>query len=42
MSKKTQQSAFIYASARMRALEGGLIGKDRIAQLADAAGMDEL
>ena len=42
MSKKPQQSAYIYASARVRSLENTLIGKDRVAQLADAANMDEL
>lgn len=42
MSKKPQQTAYIYASARVRALENALIGKDRIAQLTDAANMDEL
>ena len=42
MSKKPQQSAYIYACARVRAMENGLIGKDRIAQLSDAATMDEL
>ncbi len=42
MSRKPQSTAYMYASARVRALENGLIGKDRIAQLADAANMDEL
>ena len=42
MSKKPQSSAYTYASARIRALENGIIGKDRIAQLAEAASMDEL
>lgn len=42
MSKKPQSTAYMYASARIRALENGVIGRDRIAQLADAADMDEL
>ena len=42
MSKKPQSTAYMYASARVRALENGIIGRDRIAQLADAASMDEL
>ena len=32
----------MYASTRVRALENGIIGRDRIAQLAEAASMDEL
>ncbi len=42
MSKKPQSSAYTYACARIRALENGIVGKDRIAQLAEAASMDEL
>lgn len=42
MSKNPQSTAYIYASTRVRALEGGMIGRDRIAQLADAENMDEL
>ena len=42
MSRKPQSSAYTYASARIRALENGLIGRDRVAQLADAADIDEL
>ncbi len=42
MSRKPQSTAYMYASARIRALENGLIGRDRVAQLADAVNMDEL
>jgi V/A-type H+-transporting ATPase subunit C len=42
MSKKPQSTAYLYASTRMRALENGIVGKDRMAQLADAASIDEL
>ncbi len=42
MSKNPQQTAYMYASARVRALEVGIVGKDRIEHLADAASMDEL
>lgn len=42
MSKKPQSTAYMYASARVRALENGIIGKERIALLADAANTDEL
>jgi V/A-type H+-transporting ATPase subunit C len=42
MSKNPQQTAYMYASARVRALEASMIGKDRIEHLADAASLDEL
>ena len=42
MSKKPQSTAYMYGSARVRALENGIIGKDRILQLAEAVDMDEL
>ena len=42
MSKKPQSTEYTYASARVRALEAGLVGRERIRQLADAASMDEL
>lgn len=42
MSKIPQQTAYMYASARVRALETRIIGRERIEQLADAPGMDEL
>lgn len=42
MSKKVQSTAYTYASARIRALENGIVGRDRIAQLAEAASIDEL
>ena len=42
MSKNPQQTAYMYASSRVRALENGIVGKDRIEQLVNAAGMDEV
>ena len=42
MAKKPQSTAYMFASTRVRALENGIIGKDRIAQLAEAASIDEL
>lgn len=42
MSKKPQSTEYTYASARVRALETGLVGRERIRQLADAASSDEL
>ena len=42
MSKNLQQTAYMYASARVRALENGIVGKDRIEALATASNMDEL
>ena len=42
MSRKPQSTAYMYVSARIRALENGIIGRDRIAQLAEAASIDEL
>ena len=42
MSKNPQQSAYMYATSRMRALENGIVGRERIEHLADAASMDEL
>jgi V/A-type H+-transporting ATPase subunit C len=42
MSKKTQSTAYTFVSARIRALENGLIGRDRIAQLAEAENIDAL
>lgn len=42
MSKKPQSTAYMFASARVRVLENGLIGKDRIAQLVEASSVDEL
>ena len=42
MSKNPQQTAYMYASSRVRALEVGLVGKDRIEQLLNAGSMDEL
>ncbi|MBQ7378595.1 MAG: V-type ATPase subunit [Clostridia bacterium] len=42
MSKNPQQTAYMYASSRVRALEVGIIGKDRIEHLADAADLGEL
>ena len=42
MSKKPQSTEYTYASARVRALETGLVGRERMRQLADAASMDEL
>lgn len=42
MSKNPKQTAYMYASSRIRALEAGIVGRDRIEQLADAASLDEL
>jgi len=42
MSKNPQQTAYMYASARVRALEASMIGRDRIEHLADAASPDEV
>ena len=42
MSKIPQQTAYMYACARVRALETRIVGRERIEQLADAPGMDEL
>ena len=42
MSKYPQQTAYMYASARVRALETGLVGRERIEALTAAASMDEL
>ena len=42
MSKNPQQTAYMYASSRVRALENGIVGKDRIEQLLGAASMDEV
>lgn len=42
MSKHPQQTAYMYASSRMRALETRIVGRERIEHLADAASMDEL
>lgn len=42
MAKNPQQTAYMYASSRIRALEAGILGKDRIEQLADAVSVDEL
>ncbi len=41
MSKNPQQTAYMYASSRVRALENGIVGKDRIEQLLGVASMDE-
>ena len=42
MSRKPQSTAYTYASARIRALENGLIGKDRMSQLAETENIDAL
>lgn len=42
MSKNPQQTAYTYASSRIRALEAGIVGKDRIEHLADAADLPAL
>ena len=42
MSKNPQQTAYMYASARVRALETGLVGKERIEALTMSANVDEL
>lgn len=42
MLKSPKQTEYLYATARFRALEAGLVGKDRIEQLADAANAAEI
>ena len=42
MRKSPKQTEYLYATARFRALEAGLVGKDRIEQLADAANAAEI
>lgn len=42
MSKNPNQTAYMYASSRIRALEAGIVGRDRIEQLVDAADVSEL
>ena len=42
MSKNPNQTAYMYASSRIRALEAGIVGRDRIEQLVDAKDTAEL
>lgn len=42
MRKSPKQTEYLYATARFRALEAGLLGKDRIEQLADAGNAAEI
>ena len=42
MIKSPKQTEYVYATARVRALENGLVGRDRIEALADAASVGEI
>lgn len=42
MSKNPNQTAYMYASSRIRALEAGIVGRDRIEQLVEARDVAEL